>query len=198
MTVSTVPARRPSPSSAMRMRRGPSKPNGLVTTATVSASSSLASEAITGAAPVPVPPPRPAVTNTMSAPCSSSTMASVFSSAACRPISGFDAGAQTLGDLGAELQFVGHLARRERLDVRVHGVELHAFEALRHHAGHGVAAAAAHADHLDARAGARLFFHLVFQIVHVHIAVDDAHAALLTSTSSRSRWHFPSATRHVP
>ena len=41
------------------MRRGPSKPKGLVTTATVSASSSLASEATTGAAPVPVPPPKP-------------------------------------------------------------------------------------------------------------------------------------------
>ena len=38
-----------------------------VTTATVSAFSSFASEATTGAAPVPVPPPRPAVTKTMSA-----------------------------------------------------------------------------------------------------------------------------------
>src|SRR5215472_10316431 len=90
ITVSTVDASRPRPSSARRMRRGPSKPNGLVTTATVSASSSLASDATTGAAPVPVPPPRPAVTKTMSAPCSSSTIRSVFSSAAWRPISGFE------------------------------------------------------------------------------------------------------------
>ena len=90
ITVSTMDASLPSPSSASFMRRDPSKLNGLVTTATASASSSLASDAITGAAPVPVPPPRPAVTNAMSAPCSASTMPSVFSSAACRPTSGFD------------------------------------------------------------------------------------------------------------
>ncbi len=59
MTVSTVEANLVSPASARRMRRGPSNANGLVTTAMVSASSSLASEAITGAAPVPVPPPKP-------------------------------------------------------------------------------------------------------------------------------------------
>ncbi len=90
MTVSTVPASSPRLLSACRMRRAPSKVKGLVTTATVSASSSLASDATTGAAPAPVPPPRPAVTNTMSAPCSSSMMRSVSSSAACRPIEGSD------------------------------------------------------------------------------------------------------------
>ena len=41
-----------------------------VTTAIVSAPSSQARLAITGAAPVPVPPPRPVVTKTMSAPSS--------------------------------------------------------------------------------------------------------------------------------
>ena len=41
-----------------------------MTTPTVSAPSSRAISAITGAAPVPVPPPMPAVTNTMSAPVS--------------------------------------------------------------------------------------------------------------------------------
>ena len=45
----------------------PSNLNGFVTTATVSMPSSLASCAITGAAPVPVPPPIPQVINTMSA-----------------------------------------------------------------------------------------------------------------------------------
>ena len=43
---------------------------GLVTTAMVSAPSSLARLASTGAAPVPVPPPRPVVTKIMSAPSS--------------------------------------------------------------------------------------------------------------------------------
>ena len=74
--------------SATRMRLAPSKVNGLVTTATVSASSSLASDATTDAAPAPVPPPSPAVTNTMSAPCSISMMRLVSSSAARWPIFG--------------------------------------------------------------------------------------------------------------
>ena len=42
--------------------------NGFVTQATVSAPSSFAMAATTGAAPVPVPPPMPAVMKTMSAP----------------------------------------------------------------------------------------------------------------------------------
>ena len=56
------------PASACLRRRLPSKRKGLVTTPTVSAPSSLAISATTGAAPVPVPPPMPAVTKTMSAP----------------------------------------------------------------------------------------------------------------------------------
>ena len=47
------------PSSAWAARRAPSKANGLVTAATVSAPMSRASLATTGAAPVPVPPPEP-------------------------------------------------------------------------------------------------------------------------------------------
>src|SRR6185312_9313551 len=62
--------------------------NGLVTTATVSAPISLASDAIIGAAPAPVPPPRPVVTNTISAPSSASIILSASSSAPRRPISG--------------------------------------------------------------------------------------------------------------
>ena len=50
------------------MRRVPSKRNGVVTMPTVSAPSSRAIRATTGAAPVPVPPPSPAVTKTMSEP----------------------------------------------------------------------------------------------------------------------------------
>src|SRR6266568_2042976 len=70
------------------MRRLPSKTNGLVTTATLSAPNSLASEATTGAAPLPVPPPSPDVMKIMSAPSSASMILSVSSSAALRPTSG--------------------------------------------------------------------------------------------------------------
>ena len=70
------------------MRRRPSNWNGLVTTPTVSAPSSRAIRAITGAEPVPVPPPIPAVTNTISASDRISRMRSSSSSAALRPISG--------------------------------------------------------------------------------------------------------------
>jgi hypothetical protein len=89
MTVSTQPINSVSDCSACNIRRLPSKAKGLVTTATVSAPSSLARLATTGAAPEPVPPPRPEVTNTISAPSSASRIFSVSSSAAFRPTSGF-------------------------------------------------------------------------------------------------------------
>ena len=76
ISVSTSPASASMPSSAAFMRREPSKPNGLVTMPTVSAPSSRATRATTGAAPVPVPPPSPAVMNTMSEPLSSDLMRS--------------------------------------------------------------------------------------------------------------------------
>ena len=71
ISVSTSAASASMPFSAAARRREPSKPNGLVTTPTVSAPSSRAIRATTGAAPVPVPPPSPAVMNTMSEPLSS-------------------------------------------------------------------------------------------------------------------------------
>ncbi|VWM24072.1 Uncharacterised protein [Collinsella intestinalis] len=77
------------PSSAEFLRLRPSKVNGLVTTATVSAPTSfIAMSATMGAAPVPVPPPSPQVMNTMSAPASASAISSRLSSAALRPTSG--------------------------------------------------------------------------------------------------------------
>src|SRR5262249_19100126 len=76
--------------SACSMRLRPSNVNGLVTTATVRMPRSRASEATTGAEPVPVPPPSPAVMKTMSAPSSSRVMVSGSSSAALRPTSGFE------------------------------------------------------------------------------------------------------------
>jgi len=84
-SVSTFSLSRPMPSIASAARLPPSKPNGRVTTETVNAPISLASPATIGAAPVPVPPPMPAVTKTMSAPCSSSLMRSTDSSAAFSP-----------------------------------------------------------------------------------------------------------------
>ena len=70
------------PAWACSARRPPSNPKGRVTTPTVSAPSSRAISAMTGAEPVPVPPPSPAVTNTMSAPFSASFSSSRVSIAA--------------------------------------------------------------------------------------------------------------------
>ena len=64
------------PSSACVARFLPSKLNGRVTTPMVSAPSLRAMLAMTGAPPVPVPPPSPAVTKTMSAPLSTSSISS--------------------------------------------------------------------------------------------------------------------------
>ena len=88
MIVSTHSRSASRPASACSGRFLPSNLNGLVTTAIVSAPSSLARLAMTGAAPVPVPPPRPVVTKTMSAPTSAWMIVSVSSSAACRPTFG--------------------------------------------------------------------------------------------------------------
>ena len=76
ISVSTSSASASMPCSAVWPRREPSKPNGLVTIPTVSAPSSRAMRATTGAPPVPVPPPWPAVMKTMSAPLSSALIRS--------------------------------------------------------------------------------------------------------------------------
>ena len=74
--------------SAVSLRFAPSKVNGLVTTAMVSAPCSLAISATIGAAPEPVPPPRPEVMNTMSEPSRAWAIFSLSSSAARSPIEG--------------------------------------------------------------------------------------------------------------
>ena len=79
------------------------------------------------------------------------------SSAACRPTFGIGAGAEPLGQLGADLQLDRRRIQLQRLQVGVGDDELDAVEPGRHHAVDGVAAAAADADDLDARAGAALF-----------------------------------------
>jgi len=67
------------PASACFKRFLPSKVNGLVTTPTVRAPTSLAHSATIGAPPVPVPPPIPAVTKIISAPCNAFMISSRFS-----------------------------------------------------------------------------------------------------------------------
>src|SRR5581483_10981695 len=76
------------PTSACRIRRLPSNRNGVVTMPTVSAPSSRAIRATTGAAPEPVPPPSPAATKTMSEPRRTRLIWSYASSAARRPTAG--------------------------------------------------------------------------------------------------------------
>ncbi len=89
------------------MRRLPSNANGLVTTATLNAPNSLASEATTGAAPLPVPPPRPEVMKIMSEPSSASMIFSVSSRAALRPTSGLAPAPSPLVNFAPSCNFTG-------------------------------------------------------------------------------------------
>ena len=123
----------------------------------VSAPSSVARLAITGAAPVPVPPPRPVVTNTMSAPDSAWISAVGVLERGLAADVRIRAGAEPLGELAADLDLHRRRVRLQRLRVGVGDHELDAGDAGLHHARHGIAAAAADADHLDARAHARFF-----------------------------------------
>ena len=86
--VSTSAASASIPLPAWLPRRLPSKLNGLVTMPTVSAPTSRASRATTGAAPEPVPPPAPAAMKTMSEPFSRRLILSCSSKAERWPTSG--------------------------------------------------------------------------------------------------------------
>ena len=90
MTISesTLASSSARPSSALLMRLPPSQSKGLVTTPTVRMPISLATRAITGAAPVPVPPPMPAVMKSMCAPSMALRISSIAASAASRPLAG--------------------------------------------------------------------------------------------------------------
>src|SRR5712692_3538926 len=107
ITVSTAPMSSCNACSACIMRRLPSNANGFVTTATLKAPNSLASEATTGAAPLPVPPPRPAVIKIMSEPSSASIIFSVSSSAALRPTSGLAPAPRPLVSFAPSCSFTG-------------------------------------------------------------------------------------------
>ena len=95
------------PASAWSKRLRPSNVKGLVTTATVRMPRSFASEATTGAAPVPVPPPSPAVMKTMSAPWRSRVISSGSSWAASRPTSGFEPAPRPCVSLAPSWIFIG-------------------------------------------------------------------------------------------
>ena len=96
-------AQRVEPGLGLHARASPSNLNGLVTTAMVSAPSSLARLAMTGAAPVPVPPPRPVVTKTMSAPDERlDELVGVLERGLPADV-GVGAGAEALGQLAADL-----------------------------------------------------------------------------------------------
>ncbi len=129
MTVSTLPISSESACSACCCRRLPSNKNGLVTTATVSAPSSLAREATTGAAPLPVPPPRPVGEKIMSEPSSASMIFSVSFQSRFAADSRIRARAETLGELGAKLQF--DWAPRRKLERLQIGVGRDKLDALR-------------------------------------------------------------------
>ena len=157
MTVSTHSRSASRPRSACSWRFLPSNLNGLVTTAMVSAPSSLARLAMTGAAPVPVPPPRPVVTKTMSAPSSAWMIMSVSSSAAWRPTLGSAPAPSPLVSLRPiwSLTGAGVVAPAPAASVLATMNSTPSSPAC-DHAVDGIAAAAADADHLDPRARAGL------------------------------------------
>jgi hypothetical protein len=84
--------------------------------------------ATTGAPPVPVPPPSPAVTKTMSAPLSTSSISSRWSSAACRPTSG-QRPRRGPGSAPADVELDVGVAHQQGLRVGVDRDELDALEA---------------------------------------------------------------------
>ena len=109
-------------------------------------------EATTGAAPVPVPPPRPAVMKTMSEPSRASQIFSVSSTAAWRPTSGLAPAPRPFVSLPPIWILTGaRLARRACRSVltAMNSMPCRPEAIMRRDR---VAAAPAHAHHLDAGA----------------------------------------------
>src|SRR3990172_923227 len=155
MTVSTLSVSSARPCSATIMRRLPSNRNGLVTTATVSAPS-IGERGNDG---------RRAGAGAASQTGRDEDHVSAFqrlNQFVCIFERGFAAhfrvgpGAEALGELGSNLNLHRRLRILQRLLVGVCNDELHAVQARFNHAIDRVTAAAADANHLDARAGARL------------------------------------------
>ena len=172
ISVSTNLASSSMPFSAARMRRVPSKLNGLVTTPTVSTPRSRAARAITGAAPVPVPPPMPAVMKSMWQPSVSAMTSSSASSAAARPMSGSAPAPRPLVRLAPSRMRLGAVREAQRLRVGVGHQEFDALEIGADHVVDRIASRAADPDNRDSRP------HL--DIVGRRVKVDCAHRVLLS------------------
>ena len=148
MSVSTPPCSASRPAWAASVRRLPSKPNGIVTMPTVSAPSSRATRAITGAAPVPVP--RLAGGHEREIGPSQH-----LAQAVDRILGGLAAEigvgtrAEPARQLAADLQLDARVRHRELLRVGVDRDELHSVDVGVDHALERVQAAAADADHAD-------------------------------------------------
>src|SRR5690625_5295024 len=171
MSASTLSSSLRSPSSAWRMRRGPSKENGVVTTATGSAPCSRATSATMGEEPGPVPPPTPAVMKTRSDAASAAAMRARYAHATSAPTARHAAaprgeGARVLvgrflTDRGVASrpepfrQMVTQLdtgvceAGCEHLGVGVGSDELHSEQSGVYHPVDGVVPATAEADHAN-------------------------------------------------
>ncbi len=120
-----------------------------MTTATVSAPSSLASDATTGAAPLPVPPPRPGgQENHVGAFEGFDDFVGVFERRLAADL-GIGARAESFRKFSADLQLDGRLGHFQRLQIGIGGDEFDAFDFGADHAVDGVASSAAHADHFD-------------------------------------------------
>ena len=123
-----------------------------MTTATVSAPSSLASDATTGArAAAGAAAEARGQKNHVRAFEGFDDFVGIFERRLAANL-GIRARAEPLGELPADLQLDGRLGKLERLQVGVRGDELDPFDLGADHAVDGVASSAAHADHFDLRA----------------------------------------------
>ena len=132
--------------------------------------------------------------NTMSAPLSTSSISSRWSSAAWRPISGSEPAPRPRVMLAADVELHVGVAHEQRLRVGVHRDELDALQARVDHPVDGVAAAAADADDLDHREVVlRLAQHAVASFARPWTRPPHCGGGL------PSTWYFgPDLTRHNP
>ena len=139
------------------MRRLPSKANGLVTTATVSAPISLASDAMIGRrAGAGAAAQAGGDEHHVGAFQRFDDLVGILERGLAADF-GIRARAQAIGQLHAKLQLHRRVRHAQRLQIGVGDDELDAFHAGIDHAVDRVAAAAAHADHLDLGVVAGLF-----------------------------------------
>src|SRR5208283_230464 len=107
--------------------------------------------------------------------------------------------AQPLGDVAADLQRRAHLGVLERLRVGIDADEIHALEARLHHVRDRVAAAAAHAQHLDDGAltiSIHQFKHRVLLSVESKVALKPGlHAFQYRLHAARQQRRIPRGTQ---